>query len=183
MMRQPNRRPRVRDTVLLGGWLFADLLLGLAVIFLAANTIGVKIIPTPTPTPTPTATPSPTPTPKPTVLPRLELSAHEFTINIADRNALLSNSQDAVNQVIHQVKAQPFLQGRNVGLVIAYGWATDDSQIATAQAIANKIYSILGNLGQRGDPLFNRASFYKPLYVLGTPNNNSAVIDVYLFAS
>ena len=35
--------PRVRDTVLLSGWLFADLLLALAVIFLVANTGGVKV--------------------------------------------------------------------------------------------------------------------------------------------
>lgn len=41
-MRQPNRKPRVRDTVFMSGWLFADLLLALAVLFLAANTFRVK---------------------------------------------------------------------------------------------------------------------------------------------
>ncbi|MDP9370678.1 MAG: hypothetical protein M3Q03_20830 [Chloroflexota bacterium] len=49
-----NRRRRDRDDMLrLGGWLFADLLLGLAMLFFAANTIG-----SPPPTPTPTATPN-----------------------------------------------------------------------------------------------------------------------------
>ena len=38
--------------ILLGGWLFADLLLGLAMLFLTANTVG---------TPPPTATPTPSP--------------------------------------------------------------------------------------------------------------------------
>ncbi len=33
--------PRVHDTVLLSGWLFADLLLALAILFLAANTNGI----------------------------------------------------------------------------------------------------------------------------------------------
>ncbi len=37
--------PRVRDTVLLSGWLFADLLLALAALFLVANTGGIKLTP------------------------------------------------------------------------------------------------------------------------------------------
>src|SRR5713101_924278 len=49
MMRQPDGKPRVRDTVFMSGWLFADLLLALAVLFLAANTIGIKIPPPPPP--------------------------------------------------------------------------------------------------------------------------------------
>ena len=48
-MRQPERKPRVRDTVFMSGWLFADLLLALAILFLAANTIGIKIPPPPPP--------------------------------------------------------------------------------------------------------------------------------------
>ena len=48
-MRQPDRKPRVRDTVFMSGWLFADLLLALAILFLAANTIGIKIPPPPPP--------------------------------------------------------------------------------------------------------------------------------------
>src|SRR5688572_27640641 len=39
--------------VVLGGWLFADLLLGLAMLFFTANTVG-----SPAPTPTPSATPN-----------------------------------------------------------------------------------------------------------------------------
>ena len=40
-----------RDMVALGGWIFADLLLGLAMLFFTANTVG---LPPPTPTPLPT---------------------------------------------------------------------------------------------------------------------------------
>lgn len=52
---QPYKRQRRtrRDMIVLGGWLFADLLLGLAMLFFAANTVG-----SPPPTPTPTATPN-----------------------------------------------------------------------------------------------------------------------------
>src|SRR6266700_1950048 len=42
--------PRVRDTVLLSGWLCADLLLALAVLFLVANTAGIKLAPVLPPT-------------------------------------------------------------------------------------------------------------------------------------
>lgn len=46
--------PRSNESFLLSGWLFADLLLALAVLFLAANTAGIKPIP-PTLTVSPTA--------------------------------------------------------------------------------------------------------------------------------
>jgi len=51
---QPYKRKRrtQRDMFVLGGWLFADLLLGLAMIFAVANTVGQA-----PPTPTPTASP------------------------------------------------------------------------------------------------------------------------------
>lgn len=52
---QPYKRKRRtrRDMFVLGGWLFADLLLGLAMLFAVANTVGQA-----PPTPTPTATPN-----------------------------------------------------------------------------------------------------------------------------
>lgn len=51
---QPYKRKRRtrRDMFVLGGWLFADLLLGLAMLFAVANTVG-QAPPTPTPTSTP----------------------------------------------------------------------------------------------------------------------------------
>ncbi|HWV36004.1 MAG TPA: hypothetical protein VNZ55_10230 [Thermomicrobiales bacterium] len=45
-----RRRRNRRDMIVLGGWLFADLLLGLAMLFAVANTVGA---PAPPPTPTP----------------------------------------------------------------------------------------------------------------------------------
>jgi hypothetical protein len=178
-MRQPERRFRPRDTVLLSGWLFADLLLALAVIFLSANTVGVKpkVIATPIPTPTPTPTLAPTPSPTP--LPRLELHKHTIVVSI-DANGLLNNSPDAINSLKQEMRAQSILRGRSVGLVIAYGGASDDSQIGKAQAVAVKVMSVLMSLGSGGFA-FSRASYYDPLYLLGG-DINTAVIDVYLFA-
>lgn len=51
---QPYKRKRRtrRDMITLGGWLFADLLLGLSLLFLVANTVGSGP-PEPTPTPMP----------------------------------------------------------------------------------------------------------------------------------
>src|SRR5215216_8064502 len=45
------RKRGERDMIVLGGWLFADLLLGLAMLFLTANTVG-QAPPTATPPPT-----------------------------------------------------------------------------------------------------------------------------------
>lgn len=78
-------RPVIRDTFSIAGWLFADLLLGLAMLFLVFNTVGssAALIPTPTVTRTPTLLPtttanvttpvvlSPTATPQPTRTPTL----------------------------------------------------------------------------------------------------------------
>lgn len=67
-MRQANLLGRGRDTMLLSGWLFADLLLGLMIIFLV-STPGSPPVPTPTVTPSPTPTSTPTVTPSPSPLP------------------------------------------------------------------------------------------------------------------
>jgi hypothetical protein len=158
------------------GWLFADLLLALAVLFLVANTLAIK---PPPPVPRTIKKPAVKLTPTATPLPRLELNFHEFTIHV-DPNGLLNNNRGAIASVEQQVRAQSVLNGRSVGLVIVYGGATTVSQISTAQTIARKIYSILQGLGKAGFA-FTRASYYNPLYNLGD-SANDVTVDVYLFA-
>ncbi len=264
--------PRVRDTVLLSGWLFADLLLALAVLFLVANTSGIKLKPVLPPTlivnPTildanantsyctggtsapqcnvtigeskasegdimwtvssdisdtikyssnsgklspgqsitmsisaipcqngsftfkaqrvsddkATATPvivsfhciPPKITPE-----RLDFSYRSFTLNINDVNAFLSgNSQDS--NIKQQIENTAILQGKSVGLAIVYGGAPDVGSIAQAQQVAQKIYRLLGTLNQDRFHVFDRSSFYVPLYTLGNPQN-SVQVDVYFF--
>ena len=153
------------------GWLFADMLLALSMLFLAANTVGIK------PPPIPLPTPKVTPTPK--TPPHLEQSYHRFTI-IIDPNGLLSGNQNASNDVVRQVKAQHFLQGRTAGLIIVYGGAPGDAQIGRAQEIASKVYDILQNLGKH-DPTFANVSRYDPLHLLGG-DPRIVTIDIFLFA-
>jgi len=178
------RKPRVKDTIMLSGWLFADLLLALAVLFLAANTVGAKPQP-PTPTPVPTQalvpTPTPTFTPTPTQEPRLDFSPQRITISGVDYNGLLSGSSQATNDVKQKLLSQSVLQGRSVGLTIVYGGAPTTDDIGRAINIAKKVYSILQDLGNSGGA-FKRSSYYDALYTLSSANTPDVVtIDVYLF--
>jgi hypothetical protein len=172
-MRQRDRRFRMRDTVLLSGWLFADLLLALAVIFLSANTVGVKPRVIPTSIPTPTARPSPTP------LPRLELSRYRIILTI-DSNGLLNDSPSAINDLKQKIRGQAVLRGRTAGLVIVYGGAPDVAQVTRAQTVVTKVINVLVSLGNQGF-VFTRTSYYDPLYILNG-DANTTVIDIYLFA-
>jgi hypothetical protein len=176
-MKQPDLRRRfhMRDTMLLSGWLFADMLLALFVIFLSANTVGIT--PQTIPTPVPTIIPTPTPTPQPS--PRLELNKHRLQLAI-NPNGLLSDSPGAQQTLEQEVRAQTFLQGRTVGLAIAYGNAADPSQIRMAQELARKVIHVLQILGGQNFA-FTRASYYDPLYSLYS-NPNFTEIDLYLFA-
>lgn len=186
-MRQPDRRFRMSDTTLLAGWLFADLLLALAVIFLSAYTVGVKpkAIATPVPTVTivPTLSPSPIPTfvtPTPTPLPRLELDPHRVTLPI-DPNGLLNNSPAAINQLKQEVRALVLLRGRSVGLVIAYGGAPTVNDIGRAQQIATNVMNVLQSLGSGGFAPLATAKYYDPLYNLYN-TDTVATLDLYLFS-
>src|SRR5947208_2448124 len=118
-MQQPKGKPRMHDTVMLSGWLFADLLLALTIIFLSANTGGVK--PKPTPTPIPTSIPTPTPTPTPTPAPSLDFTYQTITLDNIDYTGLLSDSQQVKDDLKQRIRGYSFLQGRSVGLAIAYG--------------------------------------------------------------
>jgi hypothetical protein len=171
-------RPRTQNTVLLSGWLFADLLLALAVIFMAANTVGIK--PKPIPTPIPTVIPSPTLSPSPTPLPRLEIKPYRFTYENIDFQGLLNNSPSAINDLEQRLRSEPILQGRRVGLAVAYGGAPDDSTIRQALNIAQTVYGVLAKLGKT-DPVFAQTVVYDPLYIFG-PQPTQVVVDVFLFA-
>ena len=163
------------------GWLFADLLLALAMLFLVANTIGAttkaKPISTPTPIPKPTVSPTVTPSP------RLELTKHRTTLNV-DPIGLLNDSADAIQHVEQQFTAGPFLSllhGRCVGFVVALGGALNgDPDIATN--VAGKVYNILRRLNKdRYTSAFKMATYYDPLFT-GFYPPDEVVLDIYLFS-
>ncbi|GHO82278.1 hypothetical protein [Dictyobacter formicarum] len=170
-------RRSIRNAPVSVGWLFADLLLALAMIFLIANTTitPIKASIHPKPMATPTATPSPTPLP----IPRLELQPHRFTINI-DTTGYLNNAPDAINSAKEQIRNQSFLKGRSVGLVIAYGGAPTTDDIPAALDIAAKTYDVCKIIG-KDHFAFENASYYtEKLYRLGD-SPNTVTIDVFLF--
>lgn len=112
---------------------------------------------------------------------RLDFNYQEFAVHVQDINGLLNNSNAVISDIEKQIKSQATLQNRSVGLAIVYAGAPDIASISTAQAVATKIYSILQSLGTSGFA-FQRASYYVPLYALGS-DANTVTIDVYLFQS
>lgn len=85
------------STVALAGWLFADLMLGLGMLFLAANTAGKA----PTPTPTPTRIVTQSPTPNPTFTPtRTSTPVPGFTLNATPAAQTVTQGESATYTVV-----------------------------------------------------------------------------------
>jgi hypothetical protein len=161
---------RSRDLLSLGGWLFADLLLALAMLFFTTSIITQ---------PSHSVHIKPTPPPKPEQ--PLELNGQRVTLTI-DAPGILNNSSAAIQSVEREIRGISFLRHRSAGLVVAYGGSptADGYQINTAIEIANKIYAILGMLGKTGF-VFTHSKYYDPLFRLGT-NENTVILDIFLFS-
>jgi hypothetical protein len=84
---QPYKRRRRtrRDMITLGGWLFADLLLGLSMLFLVANTVGAP-------------PPEPTPTPMPDYLATAEAQVAQADISAEQTVAAIQGELDAAER-------------------------------------------------------------------------------------
>jgi hypothetical protein len=164
------------------GWLFADLLFALAMLFLLSNTLGMAPIPTPTPKPVVTSIiPTPTPTTGGILL---EKQRVELTLAVNNPYALSQGDPQAkadLAQEISQQLTQKGLQNRRAGLSIVYGGAGNDSQISEALAIAAQVYNVLDDLGNQKF-VFCQALHYDALYVLGS-NLQTVKIDIYFFIS
>jgi len=144
-MRRSFRRTN-RDQMLLPiGWLFADLLLMLAMLFLVANTGYIPALQISKPTPIVKPIP---PTPTPTLV-SLDLNPIEFNLTNIDYKTLLSSHpQSAIAAIQNQVKVQKQLWGRRAALVLAFGVATNVTQIGTANQISGAVYNALRELGR-----------------------------------
>ena len=173
-MGQYNRR-NARDMSILGGWLFADLVVALMIIFLAAQSAFPKPVPEkPTPTLTPTLAPTPTP------VPRLDFNPLRFELDDVDYQGVLNNTPAAVQHIEQFIDSRSTLQNRVSGLVIIYDGALNDSDIPTAQSVVNAIINnVLKSMGRR-ELLFKYASYYSPLFRLGD-DHNIVIFDIYLF--
>lgn len=168
------------------GWLFADLLLALAILFLAANTFSgsgtglqAKSTPTISRTPIPTSTPGVTVTPVDTsrVLER-DYCEMDFSNIVPDQQRFIADPQYALNQLKPKIEQEGFLQKRRVGLTIAFGGALDGTE-DNGVSVANQVYSVLGSLGKDTHSAFHNASYFDPLFT-NKYNVTTVVIDVYL---
>ena len=168
------------------GWLFADLLLALAMIFLVANASG-EIIPIP-PTPAPTF-PLPTPTIPPP--PCLVDTPYYITITIKDVQGLLDNNANAVADIVAQLRqpkavpdsaALPNLSNRQAGLTLIYVGAPDGGGDSTSDAIFNALKRVSQTLGQQQGYLFQRTAYNGEL-VLSRGSYSIAQVQIYLFGT
>lgn len=165
------------------GWLFADLLLALAMIFLLANTVSIPRT-TPTPTPGSLSMLTPTPTLPPDSL-QLDPARVRLVLSIDDPDALLAGNQGTKGKLADEIKSQITalgLQGRRGGLALAYGGAGGSMDgITKAQDLAGKVYEVLDSLGQQRF-VFCKTVHYDNLFALDR-GPDIALLDIYLFVS
>jgi hypothetical protein len=182
MRRRYQRRTAVRHSTsghfLFGGtgWLFADLLLALALAFLLATTVGS--LPPKTP---PHHRPSPSPSPSgshPKQPPALELDPVSITFTIADPAGLVAGSSTAVAAVRGTILQKiGGIKDRNAGIVLLYG--SNESSPGYEQ-VDEAVENILKGLSGAG-PLFHQQTRYRSFLNLHSPDEFS--MDVYLFGT
>jgi len=153
----------------LAGWLFADLLLAMATIFIVASAVGVYV-------------PSQKPIPTPSVA-RVNTVSYRLCLQINDYGDLLNDSPSARNEVVQQIQHDSFLNrpGRRAALVIPYGGAPDQNQEATGLSIADKVVRVLQKLGENQKSVFFKTAFHDSVHYLGQ-NFGFVELEIYLFA-
>jgi hypothetical protein len=167
------------------GWLFADLLLVLAIIFLISNVPQELEKKQPTPTPSHTATPTLTPVPIDSLV--LDKQYTEIPITV-DNPVLLSHgdpgAKNSLREKVRIAITKLNLQNRRAGLVIAYGGTggnTDGTSIQQATDVSRNTYDVLQDLGVEKF-VFCKSTYYDPVISLKNPAN-LVVMHIYLFNS
>lgn len=164
------------------GWLFADLMLALALSFIVAVTAATPQPPenaTAQETTTTTTPPSPTTTTTKNTGPALELEPVKVELPI-DAAALLGGDAGTVQGLRDRIRGDQRLAGRRAGLVMTFGGTGGSSLSANVErglSIANRVNGALGELGAEGF-VFD-ATVYRSFISLGSPDALS--MDVYLF--
>lgn len=144
-MRSSNQKPRFRDTTSMAGWLFADLFLGLIVVFMASSRAESYLQPTNTPTLTPSPTltaiqsSKSTATVQPPEVVGLDIDHPlRISVKVGDISAFLQDNQSSTDNFFNQFNSQ-FKENdrrRRAGLVIALGYHNADN-IGRARQLAN----------------------------------------------
>ena len=177
-------QPPFRDSVSLSGWLLADLLLGLAVLFFAANTVGTQVAPKPELAASPTvtaqakATPTavvvftiphtPTPTSAP-CQPTVALQKHELHVVAGPGGRAPAAAQ------LHAAFAS--FGGSRAGLLLTFGHAAAP---AVGENIADQVNAAL----RAGLPaLFGPETVMEAFHFLDGAGTGAVDFQVYLFAT
>ena len=155
----------------LAGWLFADILLGLAMLYfsLGVRVPAVQATPTPSPTPfppgkptwTPSPTPSPTPTPTPTATPSVQYCLNgkydikDFELGIDPRAASTDALRASLDREIERKFAKEIGDGAYPGVaIVSGGYKGEDANSGVNNGIdrAKRVSSAL-----QSHPFFGRA--------------------------
>ncbi len=179
-------RASYSGNVLFGGtgWLFADLMLALAMLFIAAASAGTapssQAAPHPKPAPSPTVTPGPQVTASPTMAPKrllplpLDLTPVTVTLKNIDPNAVLNGDPVQADAIRKAVLTDHRLAGRQAGLVILFGGGDVNSH--EYRQLDLKIWSFLTGPGS-STGLFSAA---RPLDYWGGGPLTQFQLDIYL---
>ncbi|WP_067452364.1 hypothetical protein [Actinomadura macra] len=149
------------------GWLFADLMLALAMAFLVATTVGQAAPAKAKPSPGPT----PSPSPSSTFQKGLESQPISMTVEV-DWQGLLSGDASAKAALQKKVRAKTSLNGRQAGLVLSFGGGLEQGT-----EIAKKADSALQELGEQGYVF--HGTVYRPYISFGA-SPGTLTLDIYL---
>jgi len=135
-------RGRAQPTVLLAGWLFADLAVGLVIILLATATDAPRPVPEAAASPTPPAA-SPTPTPSPTPVTVAAVDTEPVLVRVqSDAGALLAGDSGEVERVADEIREQvaPLQeQGRTAAFTLTFGASPSPGEGVALARAANEI--------------------------------------------
>jgi hypothetical protein len=155
------------------GWLFADLLLALALVFLLATTVGA-VPPAPT-----HSTPKPTGS-SPAQPPPLQLDPVHITFTIADPVGLASGSPSAIAAVRATIlKMTSGIKERSAGIVLLFGGNGNGAQDPPWEQVDQGVENVLKSLSGTGQ-LFHQETRYMPFLNIASPSQFA--MDIYLFA-
>ncbi|MFD3518874.1 hypothetical protein [Streptomyces sp. NPDC058653] len=155
-----RRRGRL-GVVMLAGWLFADLVLVLALVSMADRPDPLAARATGRPTPSPSRSASPSPTPSPVGPRSVELKPQQIRVKGND-------SEDIVAQINKGTKKWP---GRTAALVLTFGGSQGGTEYA------HRVNSLLSKARPE---MFSKKTATDDFHALGEPAD-TATIRIYFY--
>ncbi len=179
-----DRRPKIDLSTSFSaslGWLFADMLLVLTILFIAANTFVVPKHPI---TPIHKSAPTPTPTVNALIL---DSQKERLIITGNDPDQLSQAKPDAIKSLEEKIRTQidgKRFQNRRAGIEIVYGGANsfDQKEVNRSTSVATEVYAVLDMLGREGFVFCHSLHYDPPLFTRYYPDD-TVIIDIYFFNS